>query len=331
MSNFIGVKLTDGPAFVDSLWRQITESISTGRKSILFWGFNDSTIELVRRMNDNGLANSIVGIIDSNPSLQGLNINTLRVLPPDALHELEVDTMVVVSDKDKEQIISSFSTLDNRMPKIIMAGTGHLEFKDSLYEELISSSFVSSRAFGYKNMLIHIYQCLTYIAKNKLEGNIAEFGVYKGGTTVFMARAVERLGIKAKIFAFDTFAGFPPRKSVLDMYDDTHDEFFDFQSVANHCKPYNIELITGDITETFHRIKGVPLVLSFFDTDNYSPTKAALDMCYQQTVRGGIMAFDHYYCDERWLYTLGERIAAKEFFADKNVLNLYGTGIFIKL
>lgn len=61
------------------------------------------------------------------------------------------------------------------------------------------------------------------------------------------------------------------------------------------------------------------------------PSKSALEMCFQQTVAGGVLAFDHYFCDERWVCTLGERLAIKEFFDDKKIFNLYGTGIFLKL
>ena len=322
------VELTSSE-FLESLWNQIF--LSKDKKSILFWGFNDFTIRLIKRMYSNNLSEKICGIIDSDEKLQGNKIENFTVLNPTSLSELQFDTLVVVSNKDKENILKTFSYMDHRKPKIIMAGIDHLDFTDSLYHDILSSSVVSPRAFGYKNMLIHLYQSLVFIAKNGLMGNIAEFGVYKGGTTVFLARVVEKLGIKAKIFAFDTFHGFPERKSVLDMYDDPHDEFFDFDAVVDYCRPFNIDLVKGDISQTYHRLEGIPLVLSFFDTDNYSPTKDALDLCYRQTVKGGIMAFDHYHCDERWLYTLGERIAVSDFFRDKNMLNLYGTGLFLKL
>lgn len=298
---------------------------------MLLWGYNDHTITLINRMENNDISNKICGVVDSNKDLEGCKIGKFSVLNPKSVSGLQFDTLVIVSDRDKEQILKQISLTDTRKPKIIMAGNGHLEFVDHMYRDILSSCVVPPRAFGYKNMLIHLYQSLVYIAKNGLEGNIAEFGVYRGGTTVFLAKVVEKLGIKAKILAFDTFQGFPEKKSVLDMYDDPHDEFFDFDTVTNYCKPFNIELVKGDISTTYHRIDKTPLVLSFFDTDNYSPTRDALEACYRQTVRGGIMAFDHYYCDERWLYTLGERMAASEFFKDKNMLNLYGTGVFLKI
>ena len=146
-----------------------------------------------------------------------------------------------------------------------------------------------------------------------------------------LAKALKRFGLDCKIYAFDTFSQFPPRKSLFDLYDDSQDEFSDFDSVSDYCKPFNIELVRGDICETYHRIESIPLVLSLFDTDNYSPTRAALDTVYRQTVSGGILAFDHYYCDEKWIYTVGERMAISEVLHDKDVLNFHGTGIFLKV
>tara|TARA_B100000780_G_C20965047_1_gene385280 strand:- start:98 stop:739 length:642 start_codon:yes stop_codon:yes gene_type:complete len=42
-----------------------------------------------------------------------------------------------------------------------------------------------------------------------LEGDIFEFGVYKGGGTIAMALQLKILGSSKKIYAFDSFSGFP--------------------------------------------------------------------------------------------------------------------------
>lgn len=315
----------------DKLWKQVLAAVTSGNKAVVLLGFNEVMIELVSRFNANGLGNLVSGLADPNPGLHGRVVGDQKILSIKELRSIDIDTLVITSDRNKEDIIISFSEIDNRTPKIIVAGMGHLEFQDELYHEIFSSSYIPSRAFGHKNMLIHIFQAIKYIAEHRIEGSFAEFGVYKGGTTVFMARVLEHLGYNAKIYAFDTFGGFPGKKSVFDMYDDPHDEYFDFEAVSNYCKPHNIELIKGDINETYRRIEGIPLAFSFFDTDNYSPTKSALEICFQQTVPGGILAFDHYFCDERWVYTLGERLAIKEFVDDRKIFNLYGTGIFLKL
>jgi hypothetical protein len=176
---------------------------------------------------------------------------------------------------------------------------------------------------------VHIYQALKHVTTMNLQGHIAEFGVCRAGTTVFIAKVLEHFGHKGKVYGFDTFAGFPKQKSALDIYRSTKDEFTDYESVKSYCTPYNIELIPGDICETYKKINNIPLAFSFFDTDNYSPTKQSLELCLEQTVQNGILAFDHYY-SPNWHKTIGERIAIKEVLKDKKLFNLHGTGIFIK-
>jgi len=178
--------------------------------------------------------------------------------------------------------------------------------------------------------LVHLYQSLKYVATRNLLGDVAEFGVYQGGTTVFMAKVLQHYGHTGRIYGFDTFAGFPQRKSVLDIYRDKKCEFPDYDAVKRYCSVYNIELVQGDICETYTRLQGIPLVLSFFDTDNYSPTRHALELCVKQTVQGGILAFDHYY-SPNWNKTVGERIAIRQVLHENQTFNLHGTGFFVKM
>jgi len=145
-----------------------------------------------------------------------------------------------------------------------------------------------------------------------------------------MAKVLKHFGNAARIYGFDTFEGFPKRSHVLDMYGDEKCEFRDFETVKNYCSPYNIELVAGDIKHTCEKLTDIDLALSFFDTDNYSATRRALEICIERTVPGGVLAFDHYF-SPTWGNTIGERIAAKQVLGEMNLLNLHGTGIFLKL
>ena len=222
--------------------------------------------------------------------------------------------------------------LDKRKPHVIIAGTAHLEFHDEAFEKIKESLMVNSRAAGYSLMMVHLYQAIQYIAERGLVGDVVEFGVYKGGTAVFLARALKHFGVNATVRAFDTFTGFPQRGHVLDLYHDNHDVYTEYDEVARYCAGHRITLVPGDIRTTHESLRGVPLILSFFDTDNYSPAIAALRTSFEQTVTGGIIAFDHFCCDARWVETIGERMAAEEFFQhNSNVFHLHGTGLFLKV
>ena len=59
-----------------------------------------------------------------------------------------------------------------------------------------------------KSRLVHWYRHALANASN-LEGDIFEFGTYKGGGLISMALLLRSIGVKKKIYAFDSFTGFP--------------------------------------------------------------------------------------------------------------------------
>ncbi|MCL0058953.1 TylF/MycF family methyltransferase [Dehalococcoidia bacterium] len=311
---------------------EILKLIVEGNKKLLFWGFTPFCINLISNLVNMGLDNCIVGIIDHKNNKQGCKVYNYVVLPPSEIKKLDIDTLVICYDEEKEDVLELFYNLysKNRKVEIILYGNKNYEFSDSLFQEIIDSLPVKSKAGGYPFMLIHIYQSLIHVIKNNIPGDVVEIGTFQGGTTVFMAKVIKALGSDKKIFSFDTFSGYPESKNPLDLFKDKKCEFSDYDFVKNYCKPYKIELIRGNIVETINTLKGEKISFSFFDTDNYTPTKIALKYIFDLTPKGGIFAFDHYYSKD-WIKTIGERIAIKKFFKDKNVFNLQGTGIFIKL
>jgi len=218
----------------------------------------------------------------------------------------------------------------NTVPQVFIFGIGNYEFRDPVFHKLVESSYVRSHAGGYPEMLTHLYQCLRMLVSRDVRGDVAEFGVHKGGTTTFLVRCLLELGHDGTVYGFDTFNGFPPPRTILDAHNAPSDEFADEKSVRAQCELFpNIALIRGDTYETYLLLEDRELILSFFDTDNYSATRKALPLCARQTVPGGVIAFDHYYSPSRPT-TLGERVAANEVFGGSDWLNLHGTGIFLK-
>lgn len=312
------------------LYNSVLERITEGGRRFLFWGVTPSLVRVLAALRAADLEWAIAAIVDSSERHADLLLLGHKVEPPTAVRNLTFDTLVVTDDTGKEAILKQYAAADDRRPRVLLLGRDHYAFHDSMYDHLQAAGLVKSRAGGYELMQVHLYQALRYVVRRGLVGDVAEFGVYKGGTTTFMARTLAALNHPATVWAFDTFAGFPPARSVLDMYDATADEFSDYHSVRRLTDGYpNIALVPGDIVETAAHLKGRPLILSFFDTDNYTATRTALAVAYEQTVPGGILAFDHYYSPD-WPDTIGERMAASELLANANVFNLQGTGIFLK-
>ena len=254
------------------------------------------------------------------------------VRPCEAVADMRSKVLVVVEDDDKESVLATArGFLPDAGATILVAGYGHYAFRDQRYRAIVDSLLVPSIANGYPNCQIHIYQCLENAAKLNLDGCVAEFGVFKGGTTRFIAEVIGALGKSWPIYGFDTFEGFPLRRSPLDMYSHPGAEYSRFSMVSQYLSDTNIELVKGDIIETASLLRGKEMVLTFVDTDNYSAAHAALSSVIESTLVGGAIVLDHFTGGARFRYTVGERTAANELLVtDSRYFNLHGTGVFMR-
>src|SRR5690606_7464155 len=159
-----------------------------------------------------------------------------------------------------------------------------------------------------RHCLVHIYQCLANAQRRGLKGAVAEFGMFKGGTTMLISRFIEALGADWKVYGFDTFAGFPAKRSPLDMYSHPDCVFLDVDAVRAVFASRNVEIVEGDVVETVFRLAGEDLVLSFVDTDNFTSAEAVIRVIAERTVVGGAIVFDHWTGLDRHIDTIGERM-----------------------
>lgn len=308
------------------LVEDVERELLGGAQSVGILGLTTVTSRLLASLSSSGLASAVeaiyVAAVDTSPQL------SVPVRPFAALAGSQHDVLVVAADEDKEDLLQAALSFVQGTPKVIVAGYGHLRFRDPVFCEELAQLLVPSLANGYPNSLTHLYQCLTNAARLGLNGVVAEFGMFKGGTTMFLSRVIERLGMDWPVIGFDTFGGFPPRRSLLDMYDHPDCVFTDLAAIRRYLDGRNIEIVPGDIVETCHRLDNEDLVLSFIDTDNYTPAKAAIEVVRQRTVIGGAIVFDHFTGVDRFRYTLGERIAGSVLLDDPRYFHLHDTGVF---
>lgn len=155
--------------------------------------------------------------------------------------------------------------------------------------------------------------------------------MFKGGTTMLISRFIEALGKDWKVFGFDTFDGFPPRRSALDMYEHPDCVYLDQAMVERTFEGRNVEIVAGDVVDTISRLISEDIVLSFVDTDNFTSASAIIEVIADRTLLGGAILFDHWTGRDRFLYTIGERIAAKALVKDSRYFNLHDTGVFLRV
>lgn len=247
------------------------------------------------------------------------------------LGKADADIVVVAEDAGKEPLLDAIAAVVRPSTRILIGGFGHFEYRDAIYDQVRRDGLIPSFANGYANCLVHIYQCLKRASALGLLGVVAEFGMFKGGTTMLISRFIEELGAGWKVFGFDTFAGFPAKRSALDMYDHPDCVYLDVDTVRSVFGSRNVEIVEGDVVRTVQCLLEEKLVLSFIDTDNHTSAAAILDVVMDRTLIGGAIVFDHWTGVDRHLDTIGERMAARRLAIDDRYFNLHGTGVFLRL
>lgn len=154
---------------------------------------------------------------------------------------------------------------------------------------------------------------------NSLPGDIAEVGVYKGGTASIIASLTTKT-----VYLFDTFSGIPFQNKEKQ---DTHliGDFNDtsFLEVKNELAKYpNVSVYQGIFPDqTSQILENKQFSLVHLDVDVYESYKKCLEFFYPRMVPNGVIILDDYDA----VTCLGAKNACDEFFADKPEVILLGT------
>lgn len=163
------------------------------------------------------------------------------------------------------------------------------------------------------------YLIYTTVEKTeKIEGDIAEVGVYKGGSAKLMRQAT-----KKPLHLFDTFEGLPdlcakdnPRQFQKGNYSAS------FESVKSYLNNYpNIHFYKGLFPATAEPIKGKKFSFVHLDVDIYESTLNSLKFFYPRMSGGGVIISHDYLGSE------GVKKAFDDFFKDKPeiIIELFAT------
>ncbi len=143
----------------------------------------------------------------------------------------------------------------------------------------------------------------------KLNGLIAEMGVYKGKNAQLICKAKG----ERKLFLFDTWEGLPA-SSEYEHESHISKGFLkaDLSKLKERLKDYpNVEYRKGVIENTLKEFEGKAFAFVYLDLDLYDSTKFALNFLYPRMCKGGIIMTDDY-PDLK-----GVKMAFDEFFKDK--------------
>ena len=206
-----------------------------------------------------------------------------------------------------------------------------VELDNDIYsKELIEkvNPYINSATIPIRWSLIQI---MKYLDQKKIEGDLLECGVFRGGSLAMICLLAEKYEMKKKIYAYDTFGSGHSvftkfdlnMKNMTPVSSNSHKEGF-FPSLnnvkdnlikLNVAKNYMPEFIKGKVEETLYVETNLPkkIALARIDTDLYDSTKHELEVYYPRIVSGGILHINDYGgC-------AGVKKAVDEYFSDKRV------------
>lgn len=156
-----------------------------------------------------------------------------------------------------------------------------------------------------------LYQLLKQVLS--LDGEVAEVGVYKGGTAKLFAMILKNNKSSKLLHLFDTFEGMPDTSS-KDLHSKGDFANTSLEQVSKHLSEFNlVQIYKGLFPDTALSITEKFFCFVHVDIDIF---KSAIDCCkffYPRLVSGGILIFDDY----GFPSCPGVKDAVDDFFRDK--------------
>jgi O-methyltransferase len=145
----------------------------------------------------------------------------------------------------------------------------------------------------HEERLFMLYQFANSVVS--LKGNVAELGVYKGGSAKLLAKIFERSTEKKGIFLFDTFCGMPEANPLIDLHKKGDFPDTSLESVQNFLSDcQNITVYEGLFSDTLVKVANETFCFVHIDCDIYQSVLECCEFFYPRVTPGGVMIFDDY-------------------------------------
>ncbi len=185
-----------------------------------------------------------------------------------------------------------------------------------IYQTRVADGFI------YENGNM-INMAFGYCANNKIKGDYAEFGVFKGHTTIEAWKASQRHGLgDTKFWLFDSFEGLPAISG-----DDTDGPFetaefsfsrkdFERKLKSNNVDFKRIRIMPGFFDNSLPEVKDAGrFSVVWIDCDLYESTVPVLNWLTGKLVEGAVICFDDWFtfsgrADKGEQKAVGEWLAA---------------------
>ena len=217
-------------------------------------------------------------------------------------------------------------------PRLAGVGTEDLAIIESVMDRTMTSPI----------RLLNAILSARYVAANRIPGAIVECGVWRGGTCMAMAQALNKIGVTDyDFYLFDTYQGMTPPGDVDRRLQDGRpasylkwsldDAVRQGNRFVNDVTAYSsiedvregmlstgypssrIHLVPGDVSDTLNSHMPRSLALLRLDTDWYESTLHELEIGWPRLSTKGVLIVDDY---DFWA---GSRAAVDQYFANRRM------------
>jgi O-methyltransferase len=160
------------------------------------------------------------------------------------------------------------------------------------FSALATRIIEEQRTYLTYDRLYTLYQATRYVPAGSM---CVEVGVYRGGSSKFLAPLLRDRG--ATLYSCDTFSG---HAEVDPQLDGDHRVNAGFSNVAvDDVRAYlsresNIQIVVGNIMETWSSLPDLPIGLVHCDVDVYPATKFVLENAWSRLAVGSMCVVDDY-------------------------------------
>ena len=128
-----------------------------------------------------------------------------------------------------------------------------------------------------------------------IDGDVAEFGVYKGHTAAAIDRVLSQTNSDKQLYLFDSFAGMPEITHDLDRAWDQGE----LAAPVKHVRDLfsgspQVHIVPGFFSETLPDYADLRFSFCHVDADLYSSTKECITYIIPRLSPGGVIVFDDY-------------------------------------
>lgn len=249
-----------------------------------------------------------------------INLKRIKRIP-NKIKKCILNPETIFNIKHNSGLVVDLNEWQNVKPDYLISSYENIEC-DSKFKKISQILHLEKRILLSIREMWNIYNWI--IKTEKISGDIAEVGTYKGGSAKLICEIK-----KKKFYVFDTFEGLPETNS-NDKSMKKGDFAESLESVKSYLSKYeDTYFCKGIFPESAKQLENKLTKFSFvhLDLDIYSSTLNSLEYFYPRLSTGGVILTHDYRC----VHCPGVKKAFDEFFTDKpeTIVELWDTQALI--